>query len=260
MGSQKNALAMNAECGEGEKTELIDLGTEHPLSMSYRPGKSRNLVVVFSGVGTDPKCYPSVEFFASTTRNGRNHVIFVSDFSRSWLNAPGIDEQIIGMVESVFAAKRLESMSLVGNSMGGTMALMLADRLPAKTVLCFCPQFSVDPRIVPEEKRWRRYRKNIERFRFSAVSPLARPNRTIYIVHGGTSGELMHASRFPRVPGVRHFIIPRYGHNLARNLNEKRQLAPLVAAALEDRPFRFRKLIEKQGGTLLKDYNGSHSA
>lgn len=233
---------------------LIDTGASFPLMVRYWPGTTDTLVVVFSGVGTNPDAYPGIELFRSATENGRNHALFVSDMSRSWLNRPGLDRQIVQSVTDWINRIGAKSVSLVGNSMGGTMALLLADRLPATTVLALAPQFSVSSDIVPEERRWKRYRKNIVHFQYAAVHLRPDQAQIIFIVHGGTPNELMHAKKFPLVTGVRHFIIPRHGHDLAKKLRKRKALEPLVSAAIANRPFKFRRLIERQGGVLMKNY------
>lgn len=237
--------------------DLIDLDATFPLRISYWPGQVRKLVVVFSGVGRFPDEYPSIEFFRSATEDEQNHVLFVSDFSRSWLNAPDMDRNIIGFIEKTAADNRIDDIALVGNSMGGTMALHLADQVPAKMVMSFVPQYSVAPQIVPEEKRWKRYRRNISEFRYPQVDLTKREDQTIYIIHGGTGGELTHALRFPLARGIRHFVIPRYGHNLAKKLNNRGILHPLLGAALKDRRVRVRRLIEREGGLFLRDFKRS---
>lgn len=42
-----------------------------------------------------------------------------------------------------------------GSSMGGTGALLASQHLPVTETLVFCPQYSMDPAIVPDEVRWK---------------------------------------------------------------------------------------------------------
>ncbi|MEW9920208.1 alpha/beta fold hydrolase [Marimonas sp. MJW-29] len=211
-------------------------------------------MVVFSGVGRFPDEYPAIEFFRSATQDEANHALFVSDFSRSWLNWPGMDAQIADMVASTAAENGIDDIALIGNSMGGTMALLMARRIPARTVMAFVPQYSVSPQIMPEEKRWRKYRANISAFIYPEVTLEKTDDQTVYIVHGGTGGELAHALKFPLIRGIRHFILPQYGHNHAKMLNRKAVLAPLIGAALAERRVKVRKIIEADSGLFLRDF------
>ena len=233
---------------------LVDMGAAYPLLINHWPGSTDRLVVVFSGVGSDPAEYPQIEFFRTATQGEQNHALFIRDMSRSWLNAPGLDTQIIEMVEKVAADHAISEIAMIGNSMGGSMALLLAHQIKAKCVLAFVPQYSVCPDVVPEETRWKRYRKHITHFRFHEAVPEVSPDQKIFVVHGGTEAELAHALRFPKTPAVRHFIIPKYGHSLAAKLHNKKALGPLINAALADRPVKFRRLIERQGGVPLRRF------
>jgi pimeloyl-ACP methyl ester carboxylesterase len=242
------------------KQELEDIPAKDPLRMAYWRGTSEKLVVVLSGVGQDPNEYPPFEFFGSATENQKNHALFISDRSRSWLNGDGVSTQIVDTINDVAKSIGTPEIILLGNSMGGTMALMLKDMVPAKIVLAFVPQFSVSRKVVPGEKRWRKYRKNIEVYRFPKVRLKKNPDQTVFIVHGDTDPEMMHARKFPKVRGVRHFIIPGEGHNLSKKLKRKGQLAEVISAALNDKPYKFRRLMKRSGGMFISDYDADEPA
>ncbi|MRU15593.1 hypothetical protein FDP25_09140 [Roseovarius sp. A21] len=181
------------------------------------------------------------------TAEGENHVLFVIDESRSWLNSPGMAERLIATIEDValqIGAKRLVGL---GNSMGATMLLHLSRDVAFDTILAFTPQYSVDPAIVPEERRWRFFRRQIENFRFPAVQGL-RPEKTAYfILHGDEADELIHALRFPPSQRVSHLILPGYGHRLAIKLKRKGALPTLVNLAIEGRHHRLGKRLMRLG-------------
>ena len=228
-----------------ESVEIIV--QDGPLRVLYAPGRNDTLVVSCSGVGSKRKVAPPPEFPTMASRNGENHVLFVIDESRSWLNAPGMAERLVTTIEDVrnqIGATRLVGL---GNSMGATMVLLLSRMIDFDTVLAFTPQYSVDPCIVPEETRWRPLRREIKNFRFPSVEGL-RPERTTYfILHGDAPDELIHALRFPEQHGVTYLILPRHGHRLAAQLKKVNALSAIVNLAITGRHYRLRKKLTRLG-------------
>ena len=236
------------------RKELEQVFAAPPLQITYSRGHSEKLVVVFSGVGNNPHEYPPIEFFQSATEGARNHALFISDMSRSWLNGDGVSDQIVEVIKRVAKEVSTSEIHLMGNSMGGSMALWIKDLVPAKTVLSFVPQYSVCPEIVPEEKRWMRFRRKIKFFKYPEITLNRTPNQNVFIIHGGSPDELIHARRFPRVRGVGHFILPHQDHNLSRYLKRKGHLDILVSAALNGQNYRFRRLLEQSGGMFIQQF------
>ena len=75
------------------------VAVEPPLALSYLPGQGKTLVISLSGVGTKRWEQPPIEFFKMASQERQNHVLFVSDASRSWMNAPGLARQIVAAIE-----------------------------------------------------------------------------------------------------------------------------------------------------------------
>lgn len=219
-----------------------------PLRIRYAPGRSRRLVISFSGVGNERHEEPPIEFHRMARSREENHVLFVTDESRSWLNAPGMAEAIVKVIEDTATQIGAEERIALGNSMGGTMALLLSRMTRLDRVIAFVPQWSADPRIVPEEKRWSYFRKRIEAFRFSEVGTLPSENTRFTILHGSTEDELIHERRFPYQKEVSHYIVPGAGHKLAAQLNADRRLAPIISEAILGRPWKTRRAVEAAGG------------
>lgn len=236
------------------RKELEQVFAESPLQIKYWRGHSEKLVVVFSSVGKNPHEYPPVEFFQSATEGKQNHALFISDISRSWLNGDGVSDQVVEVIKRVAKEVSTSGIHLMGNSMGGSMALLIKDQVPAKTVLSFVPQYSVCPDIVPEEKRWMRFRKEIKFFRYPEIILNHTPNQNVFIIHGGSPDELVHARRFPRVRGIGHFILPHQNHNLSQHLKRQGHLDILVSAALNGRKYRFRRLLEQSDGMFIQQF------
>jgi pimeloyl-ACP methyl ester carboxylesterase len=203
-----------------------------PLHMSYMAGRSDRLILAFSGVGERHHPIPTPEAIKLTGWDGENHVLFISDASRSWMNADGLAMAIVEAVQQFVDQIHPARIIAFGNSMGGSMALIFASLFKLDAVLAIVPQYSVKDDIVPEENRWKHFRRNITDWPFPAVPPLVGNPAQIIILHGGEKHEMPHARRF-RVPdGIDHYVVPQYDHSLAASLKKAKVLAPLIEAVI----------------------------
>lgn len=234
---------------------LTELAAEPPLVLSYLPGQGDTLVVSLSGVGNARAEQPPCEFFKLASQEGTNHVLFVSDASRSWLNGAGLASAIVTAIEDT--ADRINATRIValGNSMGGTMALLLAKLTRIDVAISVVPQFSVHPDRVPEETRWRVFRKRITDWPFEAVERLPTDHTQIIILHGGTHDERVHLDRYPRDRRAKHFVFPQMDHRLAFRLHRDRKLAPIVEHAIAGNPWKLRRAVERAGGIPREDFD-----
>lgn len=238
---------------------LLILRNGPPLQISFVPGTGDTLVVSFAGVGHSRETQPKIELFKVAYQKGRNHVLFVSDASRSWLNGEGLAEAIVETIENVVRQTGAARVVAIGNSMGGTMALFLPFLTNVDAVLSIVPQFSVKPDRVPDEDRWLRYRNRIKHWTFEALDVLPTDRSTVTILHGGTPDELIHLNRFPRDPKARHFVFPAMDHKLAFRLHKRGKLERIVTLAIEGKPWKCRRAIEGAGGKARDDYDQEFS-
>jgi pimeloyl-ACP methyl ester carboxylesterase len=234
--------------------ELVPMaGT--PLHFGRLEGQSNLLVVSFSGVGTRRTEVPPPEFGRLASLGGAAHVLFVSDLSRSWMNGPKLAERIAATVRATADEIGAEEICAIGNSMGGTAAMVLAALMPVDRVLAITPQVSVRSDLVPEEKRWQYFRKKIADWPFAEVPDLRERETAVTILHGGMPDELVHALRFPGDAGYRHYIFPQLGHRLGRDLHDKGQLEPIVTNTLLGRFPRARVAVRTAGGTTRERFD-----
>ena len=242
------------------QSELEEVLIAPPLRIRFAPGRSRLLAVSLSGVGTDRHSEPSVEFFRLAGAGGENPVLFVTDQSRSWLNAPHMADQIVGTIEATASFVGAERIVLLGNSMGATMALHLANLMPVHRVIAFVPQVSVHPEDVPEETRWVFFRKQIRDWTCRRI--LRWPEQaSVFVVHGDTEDELIHALRFPApAENVAHFILPRADHNLARTLHAQGRLGEIVGHMMHGRRIPARDAIFGLGGMRRQKFSAAREA
>lgn len=170
------------------------------------------------GVGTE-------EFVGSTSRPGWS-AIFVSDLQRTWFNGfePTLLQDILGQRAS---GRRVVT---VGNSMGGFGAVWASSLFDVETAIAFAPQFSVNPAVVPEEKRWMEYRERIDRWRHESLAPFFNKKTRYYTINGDEDS--MHWRRFPESANCEHVLIERSGHDPARTIKAHGSLSGLLDTCL----------------------------
>lgn len=230
-----------------------------PLHLSYSPGRSKRLVVSLAGVGRNRKQVPPAEFARVAHWNGENHVLYVSDESRSWLNGEGMAEFLVDAVKGVAEEIGAEEICAVGNSMGGSMAMILASLMHIDNVVAITPQFSACPAVMPEEDRWMFFRSRVANWRFAEMPDLRNTDSEVTLLHGDSPDELRHALRFSADAGYWHYIFPRMGHTLARTLHDAELLAPIVTLSLLGRPFRARRAARQAGGMSRQRFDRLHT-
>ena len=225
-----------------------------PLHLDYLPGKSRMLVLAFTGVGNRIDPVPTPEAIRLTGWDGENHVLFISDASRSWMNAPGLVERLQTAVDRLVQAIQPDRIVAFGNSMGGSAAMIYASVARVDSLLAIVPQYSVRSDLVPEERRWTHFRQHIVEWRFPAVPDLTGRDCQAMVLHGGEQHEIIHARRFKIGPGVDHYIVPRYGHALAKGLKSTRHLRPLMTHVFNGEMDKARAVVDSAGGLLAAEY------
>lgn len=225
-----------------------------PLYLDYLPGKSSLLVLAFTGVGDRTEAVPSPEAIRLTGWDGENHVLFIGDASRSWMNAAGLVEALLAAVSGLVDRIKPTRIVAFGNSMGGSAALIFASLFKVDAVLAIVPQFSVKADLVPEERRWNHFRQHILDWRFPNVPDLSGHGGDVMILHGGEPRELVHASRFRVGPGVDHYVVQQFGHALALCLKQKRHLRPLMTHVLDGNMAEARAEVEAAGGLRFAEF------
>lgn len=234
--------------------ELQDLVIEPPLRIFRTGGETGTLVVSCSSVGKKRHSPPPPEFVKIATAGGKNPALFITDQSRSWLNAPGMAETIVRTVEDAAEKAGATRIAGIGDSMGATMLLHLSRLTRFDSVLAMTPQYSANPKVVPEEDRWRFFRSKIREFRFDRIENLDAAQTKYFILHGDGPGELEHALRFPKTRGVAHFILPGFGHRVSETLKERGYLVRLAQDAIAGRRARVRRTVEELGGMFRNAY------
>jgi len=166
--------------------------------------------------------------------------IFVIDKNRSWGNA--IEWTRLQDIVLKFAGD--QGVVCIGNSMGGFLAVLGSRPLHATHVAAFAPQWSVDPRIVPDEHRWDQYVNAIKSFRYSDLRESFAENTRYSIVFGDDPEDSRHHELFHRFTSFAEngnidiLTVHGAGHDVAKTLKKNSILHSLVfdclATGLDD--------------------------
>lgn len=226
---------------------LLSLG---PFEILCHDGEGEDLVLSFASIGHDEGRHPSPEFVAAAVGQhcgkGRS-ALFISDLSRSWANDPHFDDSLRQALTALPRPPR--RMLGVGVSMGAFSALAASRVLALDAVIAIAPQWSVDPTIMPEERRWRRWQEAIPAHRWQTCPlPEAKSGCQSYLLHAG-GADLDHARRFPLQANVDHLIFEDHAHSdLGPALKARGVLGGLIDAGLAGDRRRALRILSSAGG------------
>ncbi len=212
-----------------ELTRILD--TPDLAISSIRDLASANLFISFTsmrhGLGGI-----KIEEFVGSTDLPDFAAIFVTDKNSSWYNNFSAEE-LTRHLRPLVEGKRIVTL---GHSMGGFGAIWITRYLPVSDAIAFCPQFSVHPEIVPEERRWAAPRAAIREWRVLSLEGHFN-SETRYVTVNGDGPDEMHWSRFERGPHCRHLVLGGGAHETAQQLKEAGVLNPFIAAVANGEDF-----------------------
>ena len=207
------------------------------LKISYsNEFKSDRCLVVFTGVGHAMGAIDiQREEFYNQHKLGM--VIWITDKKRSWGNNLNIKK--ISSAVKRFSENR--KIYIIGNSMGGFLAILFSKFLEAKKVIAFSPQFSVCPDIVPDEKRWMNHRQFIDEYRYKDLSDSFDRNTKYALLIGDGQHEDIHYSKFIKFSSLSNIELIRFndtGHKVASNLKNLNLLNQSIDTFFNDQSLR----------------------
>ena len=164
-----------------------------------------------------------MEEFVGSTRLPGYCALFITDRNASWYN-DFPPEQLFDALAPYVAGKRLVT---IGHSMGGFGAIWAAKHLKVDVALAFCPQYSVDPAVLPDEHRWAKFRERIETIRASSLEGCFVPDTQFVTINGDGLDE-MHWSRFPQAPNCNHILVRDCDHDTAKALKDAGVLSNVI--------------------------------
>lgn len=218
-----------------DKTRLlIEPWIDEGAMQSWRHrADSDILVVCFRSLRLGSTAGNPYEMPRAATGNGRFNALFLTDREESWLNAPGLIEAYAATIAHAIAEDRPRRVLLLGNSMGGHNALVMAGIVRADAVLAIVPQWSADPALVPDDTRWVSQRQRVPHWRIRHVGDHLNPRVPAVILHSGVFPERHQRQPLLSLRGPDHWVMSGMRHNIAQELHAAGLLEGLVAAVAE---------------------------
>ncbi len=218
-----------------EPLEIREFRHEGGLRYWFYRGQSDRLVVCFTGIGIGFEEPQSYEFAKVATTRGRDSVLFIADTDRSWLNNPGMLDAIKVETERRIAENGIRTTMTLGYSMGGYCAMILSGLVPVERCVAYAPQFSVNPEVIPNERRWRELRERIGEHRIRSVEDYLSPDTRYYVFHGDQPKEALQRDRFEPSRQLLPIVMPGVGHNVPAALRSRGLLEAVTQACFEGR-------------------------
>ena len=214
-------------------------------------GPSSRLVVCFSGIGLEGDPSPATNFASTATQEGQNSVLFFADPNRTWLNADGLVEAICARIMAKAEEVGATQIVTMGHSMGGFSALVIAGMVGADVAVAFSPQLSIDPAVVPDEKRWMKFRSQISDIKISTAADYLNEDCAYYVFFGGHPRERPQRDRFPLAENIALFRIPSVVHNSPQRMKQAGILHSVLQNACDRRRRMVRRELEQTFGARI---------
>ncbi|WP_319771960.1 hypothetical protein [Breoghania sp.] len=206
------------------------------LHINLLPGKRKTLFVAFTGILHGIMGERPGEFIKSTNNNGEFTSIYISDLSKSWYNGEGIYEYITRTIREIQFEYEIEETILLGNSMGGYGALLFSSEVKASLVISIVPQFSVDPTIIPFDRRWSVYQQKISKYRSGNLNDHISSRCRYFVLAAGEDPiDMQHISMIKNEINITTFIV-KAKHDLAAKLKDSGSLKSFFDMCRENDP------------------------
>jgi hypothetical protein len=208
-------------------------------------GETDRLVVCFSGVGVDLNIPQKPEFQRLCRLKPRPHLLFVADPARSWLNRDGLIEEVAHLIECEALRIGATDICALGYSMGAFSALAMPAYTRIDKCVAFSPQYSVDPAVVPNERRWIELRSQIGSFRISNVDELIQPSCHYFVFLGRHSLEAQQRNLVCARLNLDYYIMPQTAHNSVQRMKAAGVLDEVLKACLESDRDHVHQLLSR---------------
>lgn len=209
------------------KTSMTTLfeGPYVRVTSRFREKMEGDLLVCFTGIGHNlgGMNVQSEEFLGAGQQFG--NAVFITDKTRSWGNRLNFDR-----IADVCVRLTGANIHLLGNSMGGFLAIVASNYLKAKTCTAFAPQFSVHPDIVPGEQRWKQFTSTIKNFKIRDLSDQFNASTMYNLLTASSNPDYIQTNLFPKKINIRHFSALEGGHDISAVIKKNGMLPQVLAA------------------------------
>ena len=189
----------------------------------------KNLVITFTGRAASP---PVEKGFgeAYLIKRGVSAIHFISN-DNHWWQTPEPAEAIAELHRRGLIGPD-RRITLYGSSMGGYAALILSGLIKPKRIVLFSPQFSIDPKRVPFEKRWRAYAAKLNFAYDDMAAGIDHESEIKAVYDPFFKPDRQHIELIEKIRPVDHVHVRFAGHNTARALEELGIITRVIDALL----------------------------
>lgn len=184
-------------------------------------------VVTFDNYGLGPG-FDRVGFGEVFLQSQGISAIHVLGRGNDWYQYPDMAEALATVRDAVASADRVMT---YGSSMGGYAAVRFAQPVGATSVLAFSPQYSLDPRKIAHDPRWKEDARRIE-WREDVDGPIQSSIRPV-VIYDSTGLDGWHGDRIAQDIGITAIKLPLTAHPVAVYLDEIGMLRALVLDTLD---------------------------
>ena len=149
--------------------------------------------------------------------------IHVISRSNAWYQYADMPAALAAIAAAAGAATRVT----YGLSMGAYAAVRFARDLQADRAIAISPQYSIDPRAVPFEKRWSEFGAKIP-FLWDWPPPDAGTGPEVAAIYDPHNLDIRHVALIAAHHPVRHIPVPYGGHPVTALLSEAGLLSGLI--------------------------------
>lgn len=193
-----------------------------------------HLVVSFDNMNSREEPVPRKPWGAGfVARQGFSHLGVMMKRRCDWFRHADLFDFFDEMRDSGFFCQ-FRRVTFYGSSMGGYGALAFAAAAPGSSVVAFTPQTTLNPQLVPWEKRYERgrLRGDWQDPRYADAAATLSALGEVLIFHDPYfAPDAAHVERLSG-PNVRHFRSPFTGHKVMRHLKLWGILEPVTVGAI----------------------------
>jgi|GEM_PF-336369 len=189
----------------------------------------KDLVITFTGRAASPPVEKGFgEAYLIKRRVSAIH--FISN-DNHWWQTPEPAEAIAEMHRRGLLGPD-RRITLYGSSMGGYAALILSGLIKPRRIVLFSPQFSIDPKRVPFEKRWRAYAAKLSFDHDDMAAGIDHEAEIKAVYDPFFKPDRQHIQLIEQIRPVDHVHVRFAGHNTARALEELGIITRVIDALL----------------------------
>ncbi|WP_371224352.1 hypothetical protein [Roseovarius sp. 2305UL8-3] len=202
--------------------------------------EDNHYIVVFPPAEPEISGFEIAAFGQDALEKRGAQAIFIRSRQSNWFQ----DRETEDLCAAIRAAIPEDArVTLYGASMGAYGALLCAGLLRAERVVAVSPQYSIDPKVVPFERRWREHSDRIGRFRYDLNAMMARDAQK-HVFYDTLHPDRRHIDLFERDENFRAHCLPGASHHILRYFKETGTIDTFLSV-LMDPDADFEDLIRK---------------